>query len=281
MQPSLAMSNFIATQGYFPNRDGPGGLADDYSFGSVASPFVGQIFLSASGAAPTVSGINFMPANGTLIPIAANTALFSLYGTTYGGNGSTNYALPDLRGRAGMGQGGVSVLGETQGEESTALLVANLPPPYGPAEPFSNKQPSLTLNYLICADGADPVAGTSGDLGNTTTYLGEIITVGFNFAPSGWYQCAGQILPIAGNESLYGVLGTTYGGNGVTTFALPDFRDHVVVGFSGILPVGSEVGVDEISLLAAQSPIPEPSAIGAATAAMLIAAVALRRRRRV
>ena len=55
--------------------------------------------------------------------------------------------------------------------------------------------------------------------------LGEIIMFCGNFAPVGWAICEGQILPIAQNPALFSVLGTTFGGNGTTTFALPDFRD--------------------------------------------------------
>jgi microcystin-dependent protein len=52
-------------------------------------------------------------------------------------------------------------------------------------------------------------------------FLGEIRVFGFNFPPTGWAQCNGQLLPIAQNTSLFSLLGTTYGGNGSTTFALP------------------------------------------------------------
>ncbi|SDT96964.1 phage tail protein [Halopseudomonas salegens] len=55
-------------------------------------------------------------------------------------------------------------------------------------------------------------------------FLAEVRMVGFNFAPRGWAFCDGQILPINQNQSLYSLLGTTYGGDGVTTFALPDLR---------------------------------------------------------
>lgn len=55
-------------------------------------------------------------------------------------------------------------------------------------------------------------------------YVGEIRMVGFNFAPVGWAKCEGQILSIAQNVALFSILGTTYGGNGQTTFALPDLR---------------------------------------------------------
>jgi microcystin-dependent protein len=55
-------------------------------------------------------------------------------------------------------------------------------------------------------------------------YLGEIRIVSFSFAPKGWAQCNGQLMPINQNQPLFALLGTTYGGNGQTTFALPDFR---------------------------------------------------------
>lgn len=58
-------------------------------------------------------------------------------------------------------------------------------------------------------------------------YLGMIIIVPYNFAPRGWAFCNGQILPIAQNTALFSLLGTTFGGNGQTTFALPDLRGRV------------------------------------------------------
>jgi microcystin-dependent protein len=58
-------------------------------------------------------------------------------------------------------------------------------------------------------------------------YIGEIRLVPFNFAPKGWAICAGQLLPINQNQALFALLGTTYGGNGQTTFALPDLRGRI------------------------------------------------------
>lgn len=60
-------------------------------------------------------------------------------------------------------------------------------------------------------------------------FLAEIKMVGFNFAPRGWALCDGQILPINQNQSLYSLLGTTYGGDGRTSFALPDLRGRVPI----------------------------------------------------
>ncbi|MBV8192876.1 MAG: phage tail protein [Alphaproteobacteria bacterium] len=60
-------------------------------------------------------------------------------------------------------------------------------------------------------------------------FLGQIISVGFNFAPQGWALCDGSLLQISQYEALFNLLGTTYGGNGQTNFALPDLRGRVVV----------------------------------------------------
>ena len=69
-------------------------------------------------------------------------------------------------------------------------------------------------------------------------FLAEVRIVGFNFAPRGWAFCDGQILPINQNQSLYSLLGTTYGGDGRTSFALPDMRGRTSI------HVGSSNGQD-------------------------------------
>jgi microcystin-dependent protein len=61
-------------------------------------------------------------------------------------------------------------------------------------------------------------------------YVGEIILVGFNFAPAGWALCNGQLLQISQNETLFQLIGTTYGGDGQTTFGLPDLRGRIPIG---------------------------------------------------
>ena len=58
------------------------------------------------------------------------------------------------------------------------------------------------------------------------SFMGEIRMVGFNFAPAGWAFCDGQLMPVRQNTALFSLLGTTYGGNGQSTFGLPDFRSR-------------------------------------------------------
>lgn len=62
-----------------------------------------------------------------------------------------------------------------------------------------------------------------------TPFLGQIILVSFNFAPVGWAFCDGQLLPINQNQALFALIGTTFGGDGQTTFALPDLRGRIPI----------------------------------------------------
>jgi microcystin-dependent protein len=84
-------------------------------------------------------------------------------------------------------------------------------------------------------------------------FIGEIRVVGFNFAPQGWATCDGQILSIAQNTALFSLLGTQYGGNGTTNFALPDFRSRASMGhFQGPglsdRVIGEEDGHESVTL---------------------------------
>lgn len=85
------------------------------------------------------------------------------------------------------------------------------------------------------------------------TYLGTIMPVGFAFAPKGWALCNGQLLPIAQNQALFSLLGTNFGGNGVTTFGLPDLRGRTPVGVSQSNP-GLPSGSETVTLTANQLP---------------------------
>jgi microcystin-dependent protein len=94
----------------------------------MADPFVAEIRIFGFNFAPT----GWAQCNGQLLPLSQNTALFSLLGTTYGGNGQSNFALPDLQGNAAMhsGQGqGLSLrdLGEMGGSQTITLLISEMP----------------------------------------------------------------------------------------------------------------------------------------------------------
>ncbi|RYD68413.1 MAG: phage tail protein [Sphingomonadales bacterium] len=91
-------------------------------------------------------------------------------------------------------------------------------------------------------------------------YMGSIMTVPYNFAPRNWAYCSGQLLAIAQNNALFSLLGTIYGGNGVSTFALPDLRGRAVMGAGqgpGLSPrtLGEVSGTENVTLLSTQMPI--------------------------
>lgn len=85
-------------------------------------------------------------------------------------------------------------------------------------------------------------------------FLGEIKLSAFNFPPKGWALCNGQNLPINQNQALFSILGTTYGGNGITTFALPNLRGRAPVHFGGTLTLGESGGQESVALLTSQIP---------------------------
>ena len=88
----------------------------------------------------------------------------------------------------------------------------------------------------------------------TTPFLGEIRWVAFGFAPKGWALCNGQLLPINQNQALFSLLGTTFGGNGVTTFALPDLRSRAPIHVSPGYVLGSAGGEENHTLTLAELP---------------------------
>lgn len=93
----------------------------------------------------------------------------------------------------------------------------------------------------------------------TQPFLGEIRAFGFTFPPVGWALCNGQLIPIATNTALFSLLGTTYGGNGTSTFALPDLQGRVALHEGqgpGLSPyvLGEEGGEDAVTLLDGELP---------------------------
>ncbi len=104
-----------------------------------------------------------------------------------------------------------------------------------------------------------PVAPAPATLLVTDPFIGEIVLFGGNFAPEGWATCEGQLLPISQNAALFSILGTTYGGDGRTTFRLPDLRGRTPIG-QGNGPglssyqLGQAGGIEQTSLSIANLP---------------------------
>lgn len=88
-------------------------------------------------------------------------------------------------------------------------------------------------------------------------FLAEIRLFSFNFPPRGWAFCGGQLLPINQNQALFSLLGTTYGGNGQTTFALPDLRGRVPVHSGAGLTLGQQAGASAHTIAQAELPTHE------------------------
>jgi len=88
----------------------------------------------------------------------------------------------------------------------------------------------------------------------STPFIGEILIVPFGFAPKGFALCNGQVLPISQNQALFSILGTTYGGDGRTTFALPNFQGRVPIHTGQGHLLGESAGQQHVTLTAGQMP---------------------------
>ncbi|HSN21531.1 MAG TPA: IPTL-CTERM sorting domain-containing protein [Usitatibacter sp.] len=251
VEPSLPLTRLIATTGVFPSTGG----------GSGSAAFIGQVATFAGNFAPD----GWLPADGRLLLIVDYPALFSVIGTQFGGDGVTTFALPDLRGRVSVGADATHPVGTVFGEESTTVTTSTLATHdhsipggsvtgfTGAGAPLENRQPSLALNYLIATQGvfASP---TSGSFDMSSPIIGQIAEFAGNFVPSGWALADGSLIPIALNTALFSIIGTTYGGNGTTNFALPDLRGRTLAGTGGVDPIGTLKGTDTVTLSVANLP---------------------------
>jgi microcystin-dependent protein len=146
-----------------------------------AEPFIGQMMLTAATFCPRA----WADANGQLLPISQNQALFSLLGTTYGGDGRTTFALPDLRGRApihvGQGPGLANITaGEKGGAEQTTLTVNTLPPHTHGAATVVNVTAHLNASSTAAATGTPSTGVVLGDAGRTDVYVAPPANVQLN-----------------------------------------------------------------------------------------------------
>src|ERR671938_1802670 len=98
-------------------------------------------------------------------------------------------------------------------------------------------------------------------------YVGEIRMFAGNFAPVGWMFCEGQLLPISQNETLFQLIGTTYGGDGQSTFALPDLRGRIPLHFGNGFTLAETGGVETVTLTVSQIPAHSHPMLSAQTAA--------------
>jgi microcystin-dependent protein len=199
-------------------------LSSGFMFAAEATacssePYIGSVCITASMFCPSP---NYLPANGAILPINQYAPLFSLIGTTYGGNGSTNFMLPNLNGRVPVGAGsagpGLSPvsLGQTRGAESTTILPGNLPA----AAP-------LTVNVAV---NSDPGSATSPAGGNA--HLGASAAGGPTSANM-WSAAAANPVNLAGVS----VSGGLSGGGGAPVATLPpELGVNYCIAVQGIFP---------------------------------------------
>ncbi|MGO4497994.1 phage tail protein [Paenibacillus sp. 2RAB27] len=129
---------------------------------------------------------------------------------------------------------------------STAILGSA-----GGSQPHTNMQPYLAVNYIICTEGMFP---SSGGGMSDEPYIGEIRWVAFNFAPGGWQLCNGQTLALAQNQALFALVGTTYGGNGTTTFALTNLQSRIPLHMGAGHTIGESGGEQMHTLDSSEMP---------------------------
>jgi microcystin-dependent protein len=255
-QPSLGVRYVMNVYGTFPPFSGSG-QAD---LGNM-----GMVFAWAGGDVPESSA--YIECRGQLLAIDQFQALFQIIGTTYGGDGSTTFALPDLQGRTIVGAGNGLVVGERDGGQDVTLTTANLPVEMGGGgQGFYNIEPRLAMNYIIAVNGIAPNAGVD-TVTVSTAMTGEIVAFAGWYAPAGWMACEGQLLQIASYTTLFSQIGTTYGGDGINTFALPDLRGRSLTGAGDGIAVGEVLGSD--SQVLTLDDIPDLNYLGTAAADVL------------
>jgi microcystin-dependent protein len=180
---------------------------------STVAPFPGTLVMFGGNFAPDGWAI----CDGSTLPIQNHIPLFQAIGTAFGGNGENIFLLPNL-------QNGAAPVGVGQGPGRAPVSLGQQIP--GPI-------PGLGINYLIALEGAYPPTDGPGAFPPTGQFLGQVIAYAGNTAPAGWAFCDGSLLPIENNAPLFELIGTTYGGDGETTVALPDLRGLMVTGLAG------------------------------------------------
>jgi microcystin-dependent protein len=215
---------------------------------------------------------------GQLLANASYPGLFGLLGYTYGGNGSSQFRLPDLRGRVAVGRtSGTGLfprtLGAAPGSETIVLTGGQIPEhdhtlpgggktgAVGGVVPIDKHQPGLVVTYGIAHTGAFPGQGSNPFVNaNGLPVTGEVRAFARSSLPSGFLAADGSLVPISTYQALFSLLGTTFGGDGESTFALPDLRGRSPLGAGNGIgltprPLAQASGTDFHRLTAAELPL--------------------------
>ncbi|HMJ92580.1 MAG TPA: tail fiber protein [Allosphingosinicella sp.] len=179
---------------------------------SAAAPLPGMLAMFVGSVAPD----GWLAADGRLLGVPQTYALFEVLGTAFGGNGTTDFALPDLNGAAPVGAG------QGAGVENVGL-----------GQKAGGAVPGVGLNYLIALTGTYPRMDGNASFAETGQYIGQVLPYAGSRAPAGWAFCDGSLLQIDDNVELFNLIGSSFGGDDVQTFALPDLRGRMLVGQPG------------------------------------------------
>ena len=179
---------------------------------SPAAPLPGMLVMFVGSFAPD----GWLAADGSLLGVPQSPQLFEVIGSAFGGNGTTDFALPNLTDAAPVGAG--------QGEGAEAVLLG---------QKIDGAVPGLGLNYLISLSGNFAPDTGNGAFPETGQCFGQVIPYAGSKPPQGWALCDGASLQIMENAELFNLIGTTYGGDGESTFAVPDLRARMMVGQPG------------------------------------------------
>ena len=226
-QPSLGLNFILARRG---------------QFGNINTQGISEIRIWPGRNLPNT---DWAFCHGQLLSIGQNNSLYSLIGNIYGGNGTTNFALPDLRARSVRIIGNTNLLGATTNSYETQLTSLQMPAHAHNAIPgssvelgstgagtnLSNTQPSLSLRRLIVTEGVFPAEG-SNSLGFGSQTLSEMRYYPsiFLIDGSGAISTENQLLPISSNTALFALIGISHGGDGRSVFNLPHGGGRVAVG---------------------------------------------------
>ncbi len=234
VQPSLVLAQYIQANGDYPSRD-----EGELGYGGYPLGFIRTAGFAFAGTSETIL------ASGQTMGLASNSALYSVLGVNFGGNGQTTFSLPNLAGRVSVDDGEPGrFVGDTAGASQLTLWNGVLPTYVGgQGQSLSNEQPQLTLKWLVRV----------GDDG--WSLAGELAQFAGNFTPRGFMPADGRALNIADYPELYAKLGKIYGGS-ATTFNLPDMTGRTAIGANTAagLDLGEMVGSDTITITQANMP---------------------------
>lgn len=255
-QPSLVLAQSVLTYGIYPQfYENPG-----YGTAAVLGTIITTAFDPKNIQALT-------PAMGQLLPLNSavqNEALYSILANNYGGVPSASFGMPNLGGASIVGNmpsgPGSQPIGTIVGSVGNTVNLTQQQMPAmlgGTVEPVPTEQYGQKLQYIIQVNGQYPTdsPATPETVGTIYAYAGDKI-------PSGFMLAAGQTLSIEQYPLLASVMGVAYGGNGRTTFSLPDLRNMVPIGAGDQYYLGQVAGSSDVSLY----PWTVPSSPGAETA---------------